>query len=117
VARRARYREGKFEGMQARARGAGVFHPVDDHGIADHLKQVLATMPIDTSKVMIDVNEGVVGLRGQLATAEQIEAVEHRLAHEPGVERIDNWMHNPGTRAPNKEAALKASTRTNDRVH
>jgi hypothetical protein len=42
AARRARYREGKFEGMQARARGAGVFHPVDDHGIADHLKQVLA---------------------------------------------------------------------------
>jgi osmotically-inducible protein OsmY len=117
AAQRARYREGKFEGMQARAQGAGVFHPVDDRGIADHLKQVLATMPIDTSKVMVDVNEGVVGLRGQLSTVEQIQVVEHRLAREPGVERINNWMHVPGTRAPNKAAALQASTRTDDRVH
>jgi BON domain len=116
AARRARYREGQLEGMQARARGAGVFPPIDDRGIADHLKQVLATLPLDTSKVAVDVNEGVVGLRGQLASPEQIQAVEERLRGEPGVVRVDNWMHVPGASAPNKAAAIYASSRSGHRL-
>lgn len=109
VETRARYAEGRLQGLRARAGGRGHLDPRDDHLIKQGIEQQLARGEVDTRDVVIDVNDGVVGLRGQLSSADEVHEVEAEASKVPGVVEVRSWLHLPGTPAPNKAAARRAS--------
>jgi len=50
--------------------------------------------------VSVNVEEGVVYLRGQLEDTSLIQDLERRVRAVQGVDRVDNLLHTPGTEAP-----------------
>jgi osmotically-inducible protein OsmY len=58
--------------------------------------------PADAPKgeVSVNVEEGVVYLRGQLDDPSLIEGLEQRVRSVRGVDRVENLLHTPGTEAP-----------------
>ena len=58
--------------------------------------------PADAPKsdVSVNVEEGVVYLRGQLDDPSLIEELERRVRSVQGVDRVENLLHTPGTEAP-----------------
>jgi BON domain len=62
--------------------------------------------PADAPKgsVSVNVNDGVVELRGQVRTLELIEQLGSATARVEGVRRVENLLHTPGT--PPKHAPL-----------
>ena len=60
--------------------------------------------PADAPKgdVSVNVEEGVVYLRGQLDDPSLIEDLERRVRSVQGVEQVENLLHPPGTEAPMK---------------
>jgi hypothetical protein len=107
--RAARYEAGVHAGEAARARGAGRYHPHSDTDLHEHLRMVLANLDVPTSAVNVEVVEGLVRLRGQVADGGQAAAVLTAVASVPGVSRVEDLLHLPGRPAPNKAAALAAS--------
>ena len=61
--------------------------------------------PADAPKGEVDVNveHGVVYLRGEVERPEIIGDLEERVRSVQGVERVENLLHLPGTEAPMKE--------------
>ena len=109
--RKARYMEGRAEGVAYRAAGAGTPHPVDDRALVDVVRQFLATLDLDTSQVNVDACDGVVTLRGELKRPDEVRAVRDGAAKLSGVTRVESYLHLPGTPAPNKAEAVAASAR------
>lgn len=109
VEKHARYYEGKVEGVRARADGRGELHPEDDHLIKQGVQQRLAASRADTTDVVIDVTDGVVGLRGQVPSKDQLQKVEVEATEVPGVQQVQSWLHLPNTPAPNKATPLETS--------
>lgn len=109
MSRRARYLAGRTRGLTLRARGAGRPSPQDDLQVAEQIRQRLAELNLSTADVTVEVVEGVVQLRGQVATEEEQRIVEEQASHAPGVREVRSYLHLPGTPAPNKASALRAS--------
>jgi hypothetical protein len=109
AASNSRYKTGRAEGEAAIRAGAGRFHPVDDRAVADHLRAVLSGLDVDTSDVNIEVVDGVVRLRGQVADRKISLRVVSAVSGEPGVRFTESFLHLPGQPAPNKVAALRAT--------
>lgn len=107
VEKQARYVEGQLQGVRARADGKGKMDPQDDHLIKQGIEQRLAAAGLDTTDVVIDVTDGVVGLRGQVPSADQLDKVQNETTSVPGVEEIHSWLHLPSAPAPNKATSLK----------
>lgn len=108
VEKRARFYEGKVEGVQAKVGGRGTLDPVDDHLIKQGIQQQLASAGADTTDVVIDVTDGVVGLRGRAESADDIKKIELAAMAAPGVDEVQSWLHLPGETAPNKAVAVHA---------
>ncbi len=106
------YTEGRLEGAVARATGAGTFHPESEVDLREHLRQVIAELDFPTTDVTVDVADGVATLRGQVATAEQMEGVALAVAGVAGVDRVESFLHLPDTPAPNKAASYLAAGRS-----
>lgn len=70
--------------------------------------EVFRDPSIDKGKISIDVENGVVVLRGELAEPRQIEAIERAARSVRGVVGVQNLLHQPGTPAPNKAEARQA---------
>jgi osmotically-inducible protein OsmY len=104
VERKVRYERG-------RARGAwhhvhpGEPRPVDDHILADRVRSEVLGRAGATSSVNVDVNRGVVSLRGELPDDQSMIDLRDQVASLPGVEGVVTHLHLPGTPAPNKAAA------------
>jgi len=49
---------------------------------------------------------GIVELRGQVENGDQLDAVESKVRSIEGVHTIHNYLHLPGTPAPNKASIL-----------
>jgi hypothetical protein len=109
--RQSRYDAKRVVGEMLRTRGAGRFRPVDDVSVQQHLTAVLARLPVPTSKISVEVVEGVVRVRGQLDEAGHGEVVLAALSAEPGVRDVESLLHLAGEAPPNKAAALQASAR------
>lgn len=109
----ARYAEGKIEGAKATAAGAGRTTPADDGVITNEVKAALAALDFPTTDVNIEVVDGVVTLRGQVRTPEQVTAVEAEVAKVAGVKEVKRHLHLPETVAPNKADAVEASRSDN----
>jgi len=99
ASRRAHYAASYAQGMGRRARAA--MHDgeraYDDVTLARVVESELFRKP-DTPKEAINVNahDGVVELRGQVASHEQVRRLGSATAHVAGVRRVENLLHTPG---------------------
>jgi osmotically-inducible protein OsmY len=103
--RRARYVEGKAAGAIHEARSTPT-PPTDDHMLADRVRSEIFRRP-DAPKGAINVGvvDRVVFLRGQVSSQDEIERLLADTRGVPGVARVENFMHTPGTPAPRGGAA------------
>lgn len=82
----------------------------DDHTLEQRVQSTIFRDHREArGAVAVDVQEGVVSLRGQLDDARVIAALEREAARVPGVAGVLNLLHEPGTVAPNKAEAIEAS--------
>ncbi len=107
--RQARHAENVAQGEAAKAQGAGVPRPVDDVEVVNVVKQALSGLDVDTADVAVESVDGVVTVRGQVASRDAVAAVERTISETPGVVEVQSFLHTPGTPAPNKAASLRAS--------
>jgi len=107
--RQARHAANVAQGEAAAAQGAGVPRPVDDVEVVNVVKQALAGLDVDTTNVTVESVEGVVTVRGEIASREAKATVEETVTGTPGVVEVQSFLHTPGTPAPNKAASLRAS--------
>jgi hypothetical protein len=81
----------------------------NDQMLTDRVLSILyRDRDISEGHLNINVEEGVVVLRGQLDRADQIRHVEDKVKKVPGVTGIRSYLHLPATPAPNKLDALRA---------
>lgn len=110
VEQRAHHVEGQLKGARARVDGRGEMDPVDDHVVKQGVQhQKLASSGVDMSDIVIDVTDGVVGLRGKATTGADQKRIELATMGVPGVDEVHSWLHLPGEVAPNKALAMRAS--------
>jgi osmotically-inducible protein OsmY len=67
--------------------------------------EVFADPKIDKGRITIDVESGVVILRGELDDPEQIHTIEQAARGVRGVVGVHSLLHHSGTPAPNKAEA------------
>jgi len=106
--RQARHEANVAQGQAAEAHGGGVPRPKDDVDVAQAVKQVLAGLDVETGDVTVEPVDGVVTLRGQVASREELTTVEQAVSEAPGVTELLSFLHTPGTPAPNKASSLRA---------
>jgi hyperosmotically inducible periplasmic protein len=109
--RRARYQLGRVKGRAMRSLGRGRFEPVDDRLLAGHLRGVLGRVQGPTDQLTTEVVDGVVRLRGEVASPADRQRIVSALACEPGVVRVEDLTHLPGEGPPNKADSLDAARR------
>jgi hypothetical protein len=86
--------------------------PVDGRTLLDRVESELFTDPrIPHGKLNLEVEGSVVVIRGALESKAEIETVEGAVRGIPGVYAVRSFLHVSGTPAPNKVAALRASSR------
>ena len=121
TAKRLRRRaEQKATYLRDRARGkahemtSSPSPPADDRALTDKVRsEVLGDPRYAPYTVNVDAVEGVVALRGQLRRPEDVRDLVAAVEKVPGVRRVENLLHLPGTTAPNvrglqEPAALRA---------
>jgi hypothetical protein len=88
----------------------GEHRPVTDDGqlLARVESMVFRDPSVPKGRLNINVENGVVVLRGELDEPEEIRDFEQRVRRVPGVFEVENLMHVTGTPAPNKAAAVRA---------
>jgi len=73
--------------------------------------EVFAGDKYPKGKIVVNVEQGVAVLRGELEEDDKIAALEQDVRKVTGVVDVTNLVHVPGQPAPNKEAAREASKR------
>ena len=102
--KKASYAQGKAEGV---IQSGGGEPPADDKALADKIKsEILGGEEYAGHQVVVDAADGVVALRGEMARTEQINDLEAAVRKVPGVREVENYVHLPGTPAPNKQDSL-----------
>jgi osmotically-inducible protein OsmY len=85
---------------------------IDDQQLHDRVKtEVLGRVDVPKDRIVVNVEEGIVVLRGELDSQGQIDDVLEKVGAVSGVRAIDSLLHVHGTPAPNKREALDASGR------
>ena len=107
--REARYREAKAEGAAVEARGGGQPRPQDDVDVTHAVRQAFSAAGVATDDVTVEAVDGVVTLRGQVASEDEKGRAEEAAGSAAGVREVQSWLHLPGQPAPNKAEALRAS--------
>lgn len=80
----------------------------NDVTLTHKVESVLFRDPdVPKGRININVQDGVVVLRGQLDHPEQIKALESATRDIPGVRAVENLLHLPHTPAPNKQDAMR----------
>lgn len=84
--------------------------PTDDETLKQKVETELFGRPdVEKGKIVVNVEDGVVVLRGEVANAEQMTDLAEQALKVPGVAGVQNLLHLPEESAPNKKAARKAS--------
>ncbi len=82
---------------------------MDDVTVADRIRsEVLGRPGLEAGGLVVDVQDGVAHLRGELEDPARIEEVVDLTKGVAGVRTVENLVHLPGTAAPNKQAARSA---------
>jgi osmotically-inducible protein OsmY len=101
---RARYAASTAEGMAQKvqhevsttASNAGA--ALDDYTLTQKVESELFRDPsIDKGKINVNVENGVVVLRGEAGQPEEINSIEARVRRIEGVQSVDNRLHLPNT--------------------
>ena len=80
---------------------------MDDATVADRVRsQVLGRHDVHATEVLVNVEDGVVSLRGELDDPERLGRVIDLTAEVPGVRGVENLIHLPDVPAPNKASVL-----------
>lgn len=111
--RKTRYIAGRIQGARHRMTGemdaAQMEFPPDDMTLVDRIKsKALGTW--DQSRIVINSVSGIVELRGEVDTPEDMERLEKAVRRVPGVIGVENMLHIKGSAAVNKLRAREAST-------
>ena len=102
--------EGTAERLARRQRPAN--RVLDDAGLAAKVETMLFGDPrIPKGALNVNVEGGVVIVRGEVGGSNDIDAIERAVRRIGGVRDVRNLLHTPGTPAPNKAAALRASAK------
>ena len=111
VGRKGRWLGGKAYGLRMKAtHPAGHAKDLDDATLAHKVEsEVLGGS--DKGRISVNAEGGIVVLRGEVATADQMNAIAESVMTVPGVTGVENLLHLPGEPAPNKAPAREASAR------
>jgi hypothetical protein len=82
--------------------------PVDDVALVDRVKSELYRHDVSRQHLSLNAADGVVELRGQVDDQAGIDRIESLVRRVPGVRDVHNYLHTPGTPAPNKSDALSS---------
>ena len=107
--RKTRYSAGRMKGRVLRSAGFGTSGTADDRQLGEQLRGTLRRQPVATNHLTTEVADGVVRIRGEVASPADAQVIRDAVAGQPGVERVEDLMHLPGELPPNKAAALEAS--------
>jgi BON domain len=106
LGRKGSYAASKLQGkVDAIKHGVDTVPPSDPALAAKVSSEVLGSYP----GVNINVEHGVVVLRGQLESEDRIAALEQSVRKVTGVLDVTNLLHVPGDPPPNVESARRAS--------
>jgi hypothetical protein len=97
----ARYAAGTATGVVNRFTSPSNNPDLNDQGLASKVESMIFR-PEDAPKgrVSVNVEKGIVFLRGEVETQEQIDTLVRSADHVDGVEEVRNLMHLPGEPAP-----------------
>jgi osmotically-inducible protein OsmY len=111
LGRRGRWLGGKAYGLKMKAQ-----HPVeqpkdfDDATLAHKIESEVLRGP-DKGRISVNAEEGVVVLRGEVESSDDMTSIAEKVLRVPGVTGVENLLHLPGEPAPNKARAQDASAR------
>lgn len=89
----------------------GSERPTDDATVADRVRsEVLGRGDLHAAGLVVDVQDGVAHLRGQLDDRATIDRVVDLTKQVAGVRDVVDLMHLPDAPAPNKKAARSAGS-------
>lgn len=107
AARKAEYARGHAKGLRHLGSDRA---PEDDRSLRDKVEsEVLTRGSYPKGDISVNVVDGVVELRGSCRSPEQIGELEQEVRKVTGVVDVHNYLHLPGTPAPNKREAIDAS--------
>ena len=111
VGRKGRWLGGKAYGLRMKAA-----HPVDhvrdlDDATLAHKVESEVLGGSGNGRISVNAENGVVVLRGEVDSADQMNAIAESVMAVPGVTGVENLLHLPGEPAPNKAPAREASAR------
>ena len=93
--RKTRYYSGKAEGVRHEFFGPTVAQvPPDDITLAHKIESEVLRH-YDSSRVNVNVENGVAVLRGQLSRPDEIRALVHDVERVPGVRNVRSLLHTP----------------------
>lgn len=82
----------------------------DDNTLRDRIEsEVFGHATAPRGEYNLNVEDGIAVLHGQLNSQEEIQLLIGLVAEVPDVRGVESFLHTPGTPAPNKESAIKAS--------
>jgi osmotically-inducible protein OsmY len=91
-------------GIQARkaqlAHRTPVERDYDDATLTDHVRSELGRDPLAHQGILVNAQKGVIQLRGQVGSEDDIEELVKRTEEINGVLAVENLLHVPGTPAP-----------------
>lgn len=86
------------------------YTPANDQTLAAKVEsEVLGRADVPKGSINVNVEQGVVALRGTVRTPRQIKQIERLVRRVDGVRDIDNLLHLEGQVAENKRPAYEAS--------
>jgi osmotically-inducible protein OsmY len=91
-------------GIQARkaqlAHRTPVERDYDDATLTDHVRSELGRDPLAHQGILVNAQRGVIQLRGQVGSEDDIEELVKRTEEINGVRAVENLLHVPGAPAP-----------------
>jgi osmotically-inducible protein OsmY len=109
VSRKAKYQAGHVKGIAHKAAHPLGSAPADDRALADRIRSEVFGRLEGPERPTVDVVDGRVTLRGE-AAPDMIAEIERKVGKVPGVKEVVNFLHTPGSEAPNKADARATSS-------
>lgn len=82
----------------------------DDGTLKDRIEsEIFSDTETSRENININVVNGIVTVRGELPNQGEIDDLVKRIQSVPNVKGVQNFLHLPGTPAPNKAEALRVS--------
>jgi hypothetical protein len=101
----ARYAAGTATGMVKKVATPSNNPDLNDQGLSSKVESMIfRAEDAPKGRVSVNVEKGVVFLRGEVETQEQIDMLVRGAEHVDGVEDVRNLMHLPGETAPTNSA-------------